>query len=235
MSDCRTRASRVDRPLGAGAGAIHEADERGSRAPVSGQRALLALALTIMKMAYVSLFRGPRRFPRGRLPARDPEATRRIPPSSIPPSPRTGPLKSKMTEQYARSAPQGQAPVAPHHPRAGRIAPFRVRRDEGDARTSEGRSRWSSRRLPRARSNGSSLEAATRTKKRWRLGSDNLEALMVLSANQGLLSEVLGVDTEPDLALLGAQLGPIIQDAHRRARDRDGPSPLGSGSLPGGR
>jgi hypothetical protein len=60
------------------------------------------------------------------------------------------------------------------------------------------------------------------TKKRWRLGADNLEALMVLSANHELLAEILDVDTEPDLAFLEAQLGLIIQEAHRRAHERDG-------------
>jgi hypothetical protein len=60
------------------------------------------------------------------------------------------------------------------------------------------------------------------TKKRCRLGADNLEALMVLSANEDLLAEVLDVDVDMDVAFLEAQLGLIINEAYARARQRDG-------------
>jgi hypothetical protein len=53
------------------------------------------------------------------------------------------------------------------------------------------------------------------TKKRCRLGARNLEALIVLSPNEALLAEVVGIDVDMDVAFLEAQPGLIIRQGAR--------------------
>ena len=68
---------------------------------------------------------------------------------------------------------------------------------------------------------GSKFGSNVRRKKHYRLGADNLQALMLMSSKRPLLAQILGVETSLDVAFVGSQLDLIMKEGHRRARDRD--------------